>query len=340
MKVTIDEVARKAGVSRATVDRVINQRGRVRGETVERVLGAMRSTRYLNEVSSQQGQGNSYRFDFVLPIARTRYFEYFSKEIQTSENIFALMQADVHVHTVPGFDPQALADKLIEVGEESDGIAFVALDHPLVRAAVKTLRARDLGVISLISDVSYSERLAYVGIDNRAAGRTAGLLTGRFLGRPEHGEVAVFLGSHRYRGHEEREAGFKSMIRERFGQLTIVERPEVLDDDERSYLIASELLSAHPHLLGIYNIGGGTSGISRALQEKQGGKHVVFIAHELNASTRKLMLEGWVDAIINQDIRQEVYAVVEMLLNHNEGRPVNQGIQMPKVEIFMSENTY
>jgi LacI family transcriptional regulator len=340
MKITLDDVAKEAGVSRATVDRVLNKRGNVKEATVDRVFRALYSTRYLIEPEDTEKPPSSYIFDFVFPVAKTKYFETFAEEIKNFGKIFASMKAEVRVHTVVGFDPQVLADKLLEVGENTDGIAFVALDHPIVRDAVRNLSDQGIGVISLVSDISSQERLAYVGIDNRSAGRTAGLLMGRFLTASERKKVAVFVGSHSYRGHEEREAGFKSMIRERFPRFRVLEMPEVLDDDAKSLEHARELLAAEKDLACIYNVGGGTLGIAQALEESGHQDDIVFVAHELNDATRRLLVNGTLDAVINQDIKQEVYSAVDILLNYKLGDELMLGVQQPKVEIYLSENIY
>ena len=52
-------------------------------------------------------------------------------------------------------------------------MAFMALEHPAVREAVNQLAERGVPTVTLISDIAHTSRAAYVGLDNRAAGRTA-----------------------------------------------------------------------------------------------------------------------------------------------------------------------
>ena len=109
----------------------------------------------------------------------------------------------------------------LRVGGSRDGVAFIALEHPMVREAVNTLVERNVPVVTMVSDLSNSRRLGYVGVDNRAAGRTAGHLLGRFIGQ-RAGKVAMIAGSLSYRGHEEREIGFRQMLRRGISELRIV----------------------------------------------------------------------------------------------------------------------
>ena len=88
---------------------------------------------------------------------------------------------------------------------------------------------RNVKVLTLVSDIHHVPRIAYVGIDNRAAGRLAGYLLRRFLGNNVFGKVALFTGSLSYRGHEEREMGFRNILSEESPSLAIVQVREIMD---------------------------------------------------------------------------------------------------------------
>ena len=77
------------------------------------------------------------------------------------------------------------------------------------------LAERGVPTVTLISDILNARRAAYVGLDNRSAGRTAGYLIARFIG-PRPAKVAMIAGSLSYRAHEEREMGFLHVFEELF----------------------------------------------------------------------------------------------------------------------------
>ena len=189
-----------------------------------------------------------------------------------------------------------------------------------MREAIREAAAAGTPVLTLVSDIAQAPRLAYVGIDNRNAGRLAGHLLGRFV-PGSAGEVALFAGSLSYRGHEEREMGFRHILAEDFPNLRIVELREVRDDLERSYREAGSLLAARPGLRGIYNIGAGNRGIARALEEAGRGREVVFIGHELTEHTRRFLLAGTMDAVIDQNPRVEAREAIDRLLRAARGEP-------------------
>ena len=59
---------------------------------------------------------------------------------------------------------------------------MMAPDLPPVKLAINELVRTGVHVVTLFSDVAGSMRETHVGADNRAAGRTAGLLLGRMCG--------------------------------------------------------------------------------------------------------------------------------------------------------------
>ena len=92
------------------------------------------------------------------------------------------------------------------------------------------------------------------------------------------------------------------------------------DDVERAYAEAVSLLDAYPDLAAIYNIGAGSSGIARALKERGRERDVTFIAHEISAENRLLLLDGTLDAVIDQNPRVEAREALN-ILEQRRARP-------------------
>lgn len=319
MRQTIVDVARAARVSTATVDRVLNERPGVRRLTRDRVLAAARAIGYLPELELERGPARRrVRLDFVLQSGPNTFMDLLAAHLLES-GAARSSEAEVRVHRVDGFSPEALAASLRELEGASGGIGIIALDHPLVREAIREATAAGTPVLTLVSDIAHTPRVAYVGIDNRNAGRLAGHLLGRFV-PGSAGEVALLAGSLSYRGHEEREMGFRHILAEDFPGLRIVELREVRDDLERSYDEARRLLAARPNLRGIYNIGAGNRGIARALEETNRGHEVVFVGHELTEHTRRFLLSGTIDAVIDQNPRVEAREAIDRLLRAAHGQ--------------------
>ena len=335
MRTTLADIAREAGVSTATVDRVLNGRDGVRERTRERVLSIAGRLGYIEEtVPSTAKAVTPVALDVVLPGGGNTFINNLATQIAEA----GAQRPDVRlrIHSIEGFDPDGLARKLDSFHGASEGVGLVGLDHPVVREAIRSLAERGMPVMTLVSDISHVPRLGYVGIDNRAAGRLAGHLLGRFL-RTDSGKVALFAGSLSYRGHEEREMGFRHKIAEDYPGLTIVELREIRDDTERAYREATALIERHPDLAGIYNIGAGNRGIARALTESGLARSVVFIGHELTEFTRRFLISGVMDAVIDQNPRVEAREAIDRLARaaRGETRPDGPAI---RIQAIFKEN--
>jgi LacI family transcriptional regulator len=334
----IVDIARQAGVSTATVDRVLNHRGGVRKPKRDLVLEVARRLNYPLPPHLVPVPGLKHlEFDFLLPMGPNTFMNILSDTAESVEERFEGYVATGRRHQIEGFNPVVLAESLLRIGAQSKGIAFIALEHPLVREAVNTLIERKVPVVTMVSDLSNSRRLGYVGVDNRAAGRTAGHLLGRFIGQRE-GQVAMIAGSLSYRGHEERELGFRQVLGEDFADLRIVALREGHDDPARNHAATRDLLQQYPDLLGFYNIGAGSRGVVQALEEAGKAKDVVFVGHELTHFTRRFLISGAMDAVINQNARHEVSACLRMLANCHAGVDPATNIEPTRIEVFLREN--
>lgn len=336
-RATLHDVAREAGVSVATVDRVLNNRNGVRARTRSIVMGAAQRLGYVGEESPEpetRAQNRALRFVFVFPPGSNSFIRLLGQQIERQAETRSGLTA--RVEELEGFNPQSLAHRLHALRGEADGVGLIAQDHPLVREAIRALHQADVPVVTLASDVLSVPRLAYVGIDNRQAGRLAGQLMGRFMCGRNPAKVALFAGSLSYRGHEEREAGFRTILRDEFPNINFMELREILDDSERGFTETRSLLAAHPDLAGIYNVGGGTEGVARALKEAGRDKSLILIGHEATAGNKQLLLDGTLDAVIDQNPRVEAREALNLLTAAATGQ--KYAYVAPRLQVVFREN--
>jgi len=235
------------------------------------------------------------------------------------------------------FDPQALAATLDTIGTVYDGVAVVALDHPRVREAINALSDRGVHVVTLVSDVPSSKRAHFVGIDNSAAGRTAATLMGRYLSGRK-GKVGLIAGSLSLRDHVERQFGFEQVMAGDFPNLELLPVREGRDDRHKVQKVAEQLLADHPDMIGLYNVGAGSSGIAAALEEAGRAREVVFITHELTDDTRRALIDGTIDIIINQDAGHEVRSAIRVLMSKADRAPIVDSMERIRIDIYLRDN--
>lgn len=338
-KVTIHDVAREAGVSLATVDRVLNGRPGVRAKTVDKVAEAVRKLGYVrNAAAAALARTKDYRLHFLMPDSDNLFMRRLREEISVASEVTPTLPATVTIDTYPSFDPAALSDRLAALGtRQIDGVALVATDAPEVRSAVNNLIDQGIELITLVSDLPSSRRSLFVGIDNLAAGRAAGALMTRFVGK-QGGRVALLTGSLRVRDHAERRLGFEQAVGDAGNAFTIARTMESFDDPARAETLIGDLLRDEPDLVGIYSAAGGNRGLIKTLRQAGRAESVTIIAHELTEATRTALQDGTIDAVIHQDPGHEARSAVRLLLGKVSGERINWRQEAIRIEIFIKEN--
>lgn len=336
-RITIVDVARLADVSTATVDRVLNGRAGANSKSAKRVFKAAAELGYVDESDKRaQDVAPKGNIVFILPEGTNRYITMLGRMIMAMAPQFDRLRLKPTVEYITSFKPDLLAKALQRHAKTANGVAFMAIEHPLVREAVARLTDAGVPVVTLISDVGNSGRAAYVGLDNRAAGRMAGYLLARFIPR-RPAKVAMIAGSLSYRAHNERETGFLDILQEQYPDIEVVGLREGHDDEAVNYRQMRMLLSTHPDLDGIYNIGGGASGVGRALKDAR-REDMVFAGHGLTADTREFLLDGTMDAVITQSADDTIRRCAAIFADIRDGRSIEQDATAMRIEVVFREN--
>ncbi|WP_306141178.1 LacI family DNA-binding transcriptional regulator [Roseibium sp. MMSF_3412] len=338
-RVTIHDVAEAAGVSLATVDRVLNGRPGVRKATIEKVRSAADGLNYKPDVfAAGLAKKRVYRLHFLIPDGPNAFMEDLTREARAHAETLSSDRVTVHVEPIDAFDGHRVAGTLAILDRSvCDGVAVVAPAFPEVRAAIDRLQDRGVPVVTLVSDHPVSARQHFVGIDNTAAGRTAGRLLGRFL--PErNAKVALIAGSLGLRDHAERFAGCRQIVETDFPHLELLKVREGRDDNEKNADLVKRLLKEHPDLAGLYNIGAGNRGVIAALSAGKPRKDVVFVGHELTPYTRDALDADVMDAVIAQDPGHEIRSAVRVLKALCDKEPIIEGQERIGIDIFLKDN--
>ena len=339
MRPTVHDIAAAAGVSLATVDRVLNLRPGVRAATRDKVEQAIERIGYIRDVAAANlAKSRVYPFVFILPSGDNSFMRGLETEIRAAMHRSTVERTGISLVTVPPFDAEALEKALDEArAAHPAGIAVVAVDAPIVAAAVGRLRHDGIPVVTLVSDLSDSTRDHFAGIDNSAAGRTAGSLMGRFLGeRP--GPVALLAGSMLVRDHRDRLTGFRSVMEAEFPGRAILPVLEGHDDPAETERLVAGAFASNPDISGIYSLGAGNRGLIAALKTRQSKAPICVIAHELTPHTRSALKDGLIDAVLNQDAGHEVRSAIRVLKAKADGLAVLSAQERIRIDIFLKDN--
>jgi LacI family transcriptional regulator len=310
----IREIAVQAGLSERTVDRVLNNRGGVRASTVRQVQHA------IIDLERQQSQlrlgGRTFLIDVVMQAPQR-----FSTAVRDALEAELPNLRPAAVRSRFHFRETGSADELIatldRIGSRgSQGVILKAPDLPEIITACWRLVRAGIPIVTLVTDLPGSQRLAYVGMDNRAAGATAAYLMGQWLGdRP--GDVLVTLSREFFRGEEERETGFRGAMRGRYPDRSLIEidNSDGLDDTMRGLVLAA--LDTHRNINAVYSIGGANMAIVEAFATLH-RTCPVFIAHDLDQDNTRLLREGRISAVLHHDLHQDMRrACLAIMQAHN-----------------------
>lgn len=330
----IKEIARQAGLGTATVDRVLNDRPNVSPQTKRRVTSA------IDELKAQEAQltarGRRLFFDFLVEAPRR-----FSREVQeATEAVLPQIGAAV---CRPRFQMQEIMEeaealsalkRILKKG--SQGVCLKARDTEEIRAAVQELSNAGIPVVTLVTDIACPERLAYVGLDNAGAGRTAAYLVARCL-TPGPGAVLATRSHERFLGEEERQAAFTETLHALRPELRVVPLEGGSGVDRETSKLLSTALGELRHPRAVYSMGGGNRSILHTLSE-QGPGPELYVAHDLDDENRALIADKKIDFILHHDLRHDIRNAFDAFLAFHKLRVEPSEARPSTVQVLTPEN--
>jgi LacI family transcriptional regulator len=309
---TIQDLAKQAGVSVATVDRVLNRRLPVREDTAIRVVQAAEAIGYhaTGLLKRRLTETPQRKFGFLLQ-KRDAFYQKLGKDLVDATKAAAYIDGKPIVEFMDELVPSIIAARIREVAPRVDALAIVAVDHPLVIEVVEAVIATGKPVFTLLSDISTVAKTGHIGLDGRKVGRTAAWTISRTATGP--GKIGILVGSHRYSNQELAEISFRSYMREHAPQFTLLEPIVNLDDERIAYEAVTEMVESNADLVGIYVCGGGQDGLIRALRDEGAGRRIVAVCNELTVTTRAALIDGTVDLLLGTPTAAIATRVVELM---------------------------
>ncbi len=313
------DVAKAAKVGSATVDRVLNERGNVSEEVRKKVLKAAR------DLGLRRILPQSYMRMIRVNLIVTRPdLPLMQKMVTEFRNATRLLREflTLHITTLDEETPQAITKTLRS--NLCDCVVIYAPDAPQIRDAVDDLSQAGVPVITIISDLPNSRRLAYAGTNHFAAGRTAGYFLSRML--PDGGEMVVLCNQMTFQSHSDRVSGLQSYLAEAQPNLRIVEVIEALDDRQRARARLEAAFRAFPGILAVYNVGAANLGVRAAIETGLLPHPPLFIGHELTVHTARMLRDGVMTLTIDQSPKLQAQFAVDVILDHfgHEGIPIDR----------------
>ncbi|MDO5785929.1 MAG: LacI family DNA-binding transcriptional regulator [Eubacteriales bacterium] len=319
--VTMQQIAEACGVSRGTVDRALHNKSGIRPEVAARIQEKAREMGYIPP-RPMPSLMKTWKIGVVLHSANSGF-------VQTLAYLFEhlpdkdLLPVQIILRTMHGIDIQhqlALIDELVEI-EHIDGLALMPLANSQIREKINTLsKKKGIPVVTLNTDINDANRLAYIGPDNLASGRSAAALMGLVTGG--NGHILPILGQQS--GHyadSQRLTGFLEEVRVNYPALKILQPECCFLDSQLAERIVTRAIQADPDLTGIYVVSVGRHGVANALRKNGQTGKIHVIMHDITPTNLQLIREGIADFIIGQDVETQgtkpIHILYDYLSNHH-----------------------
>lgn len=327
---TIKEIAELAGVSRGTVDRVLNHRGFVKPETERKVLEIAELLNYEPNKAGMAlaAQKKKYVIGVLLFSEENPFFDAVTEGLQQKLEELTIYGCTVFLRRIP-FDLKTQLDTIDELRAEGiHGLILSPYNAPEICHKVDELWETGIPCVTVNTDISNSKRIAYVGSDYHKCGRVAANLL-QLLGFGIM-KVGIVTGSHNILCHEERILGFTDYIRECRLPVEIMDIRENGDEDYQSYDVVSAMLTEHPDINAIYFTAAGVYGGCRAIQNANMRKAPIVLTFDAVPSTKEMLMNDVVTATICQHPEEQGARSLAILVDY---LLTNQMPQQPLVHM-------
>lgn len=336
-RANIADLAARAGVSVSTIDRILNGRANVRSSTATRVLAAAEELQFYALRTLRERintERPTIRLGFLLQQSNRTFYRMIAEVLELA-GAESGEPVKVEVEHMDDLSPAAVSERMLQLGERVQALGVVSAEHPRIAQTIETLASSGVATYGLISELTASCGVGYVGLDNWKVGRTAAWAVAGLCRRP--GRVGILVGNHRYRCQELNESGFRSYLREHAPDFTLLEPAQTFEDEAIACEVTEQMLRREPDLVGLCISGGGIVGALEALRASGRGASIVTVGSELTAHTRMCLINGDLALVLTHPIaKMAEEAVQQMVLDLRAGTP--PGKRVLGFEFYTPEN--
>ena len=315
MPVTIKDIAKAAGVSRGTVDRVLHNRPGVNAQVAQEVKALAQKMGFVPNRAGKilAARKRQIKFGCLLPAKSIPFFDDVIKGIERARLELADYGVSVEILHAARYNTETHVKALQSLAKKNySGLCVTTLDTPQVQLEVNKIAQKGIPVVSVNTDIPDSGRICYVGTDYFKSGRTAaGMLN---LIHPQKLSALIVAGSYNIRGHKERIKGFLTGLDERQINYTVSARIESLDSDDVSYKETLRALKKDPSINCIFIAAAGVGGVCRAVQDC-GKEKIRVLAFDTVPQVIQYLNSGLIDFTIDQEPETQGYMGIQRLFS-------------------------
>lgn len=315
MRVTLKQIAELAGVSRGTVDRALNDRGRVDPEIDRKIKKIAKDLGYQPNTAGRALalSKNPIKIGIIIQLYETPFMQGVMRGVESAKEEIELLGGQVLLRKVRSINPYGILEAMDELSLLGvNGIALVPNDDQRVRSKIdEFVLKHNISIITLNSDIQDTKRLCFVGQNSEKSGRAAAGLMGEILG--EKGTVSIISGHPDNLSLQNRVKGFETELRKSYPQIKLLPVKYDYDDYEIAKGIVTELLQEHSDIDGFFHTSSRIDGVCEVLKEKQLDQRIKVIGYDLTEENIMNLKSGAVNFLIGQNAYIQGYKPVVLL---------------------------
>lgn len=302
--VTQKKIAELAGVSRATVDRVLNNRGEVNEETKQKILEIANLMDYRPNRAGKTLviRQKHLKIGCIMIDADNPFYAELHQGLKRKAEEYKEYGIEVLIKFAE-FQAQKQLEKIDELLEKKiNALVIQPANNPLLAKKLREITDNGIPVVTTNTDIPDFKSFAYIGNDFYTCGQTAANLMEMIMRGKCH--IGIITGFFDAKSHSDRIDGFRDYIRN-FPQMEIISVRENRDDEFESYRIMTEMLSEHLDIDAIFIVAGGVQGAGRAIKTFLKTRPICVISFDDVPTTKDLIRDGTIQATIcQQPVRQ------------------------------------
>lgn len=310
--ITIEDIAREAGVGKGTVDRVLHNRGRVAAETRDRVLKCIEELGYKpNTAARMLAKTRIYKIAVIYHDEQKEFWGQIRKGVEKAQEEFAPMGVKVDYLLLPYIDVQKQLNAIQSaIDHKYDGLAIVPYQSPRIVELLNSAIKNGLQVVTFNSKEK-KINCSYIGQDGYKSGQTAGKLLSMIAEKESN--YAVISATNRIMTHvDERNEGFQDSIN-RYRKDMKLEGVYTFPEDNEFVYTKVKSLVQEKDIDAIYVTTAMTGTVAKAVNDADISKKIFLMGHDLTETNVKYLKKGIIDILIGQEPERQSYEAVSRI---------------------------
>jgi LacI family transcriptional regulator len=344
LKVTVQMIADRVGVSKGTVDRALHNREGINEETKEKILEVAAELNYKPNRAARSLALKKHKRVGVIIRSEPAFFWNAVKHGITNAyqelqdyGIEILMSELDHLRV----DPDELILQINQMMSKNiDALIIVPTNTPTIQEKLSEIAKNGVAVVTLNDDIEFDGRLLYIGPHIQQGGRVGAQLMGILL--QGKGKIITinnsYLSSYSY---QKRMSSFMDTMNSLYPDIRIVANYDYDYDQSEQYnaSIIKTIIENTTDLRGIYNVDGGSLYETGSIVRNMGVEDLILVGYESWSKVTELIRDGIIDAVINQDPYMQGYHAVRMVYRYIvEGEKLSYNEYFTRTDILLKEN--